>query len=289
MFWNAPPILGLVRTALQEDSASSDITTQLLIHPHWRVRAVIVANEKGVVAGLPLAKMFFRAFDPTIRFRAMVREGTHVLPQQVLATIKGRARSVLSAERPALNALQYLSGIATYTHAQVQKLRGTRAKLYDTRKTLPGWRVLQKYAVRCGGGRNQRMSLGEAAMIKENHLQIVRMAKSDWMSRLQKKMNKRTTPLVQMEIQSERDLKDALKLKPPRVLLDNLSPRNLKRMMKVLRRSIPGIEIEFTGGVKPEILRRLAKLGPDRISMGRLTHSVVSFDCSLDITYVHTS
>ena len=233
MFWNAPAIRALVRTALQEDSASSDITTQLLIDPHWRVRAEIVAHEKGVVAGLPLAGMFFRAFDPRVQFHAHVRDGARVRPQQVLATIRGRARSVLSAERPALNALQYLSGIATYTHAQVQKLKGTKAKLYDTRKTLPGWRVLQKYAVRCGGGRNQRMSLGDAAMIKENHLKIVRMAKSDWMSRLRRKMSRRTTPLVQMEIQTERDLKDALKLKPPRVLLDNLSPLSLKRMMKI--------------------------------------------------------
>lgn len=286
MKFNTPEIITLVRLALKEDAARSDLTTRLLINPHWTLEAAIIAKNAGVVAGLPLAGMFFKSLDPSIRFHPAIHDGDHVRAGDCLATVKGKAGSVLSAERPALNALQHLSGIATYTHTQVQKLKGTRAKLYDTRKTLPGWRVLQKYAVRCGGGLNQRMSLGDAIMIKENHLHVLRMAKGEW-KRLLRRKKGRGHPFLQIEVQSEHDLRDALEIKPQRVLLDNLTPRSLKRMMRLLRDEIPGIEIEFTGGVTPKNLRTLAKLGPDRISMGRLTHTVAAFDCSLDITSVH--
>lgn len=288
MFWDTPEIRSLVRSALQEDSVQSDLTTKLLIKSAWVVEATIVAKQKGIIAGLPLAAGFFNAVDRGILFKPAVREGALVLPRQTLALIKGRASSILSAERPALNALQHLSGIATYTHHQVQKLMGTPVKLYDTRKTLPGWRALQKYAVRCGGGFNHRMSLGDEIMIKENHLKVARLSKSDWIKNVQHVMGMRKAPTVQMEIQTERDLQDALRLAPPRVLLDNLPPKVLKRMIRRLRRAIPGIEIEITGGVKPETLRSLARLGPDRISMGRLTHSVTNFDCSLNITRVYS-
>jgi len=288
VFWNHPDIQALIRAALREDSAQSDATTRLLIDPAWRVQASIVANQNGVVAGLPLASLMFKAMDPQIRFKPLLHDGASVRPGETLAVIKGSARSILSAERPVLNTLQHLSGIATYTHQQVLRLKGTKAKVYDTRKTLPGWRQLQKYAVRCGGGQNQRMSLSDAIMIKENHLRVARLAKSNWIGRTQSLMRRRGSPVVQMEIQTERDFKDALLLAPPRVLLDNLPPKTSKRMLRDLRRAIPGIEIEITGGVRPETLRPLAQLGPDRISMGRLTQAGSVFDCSLDITHVYT-
>jgi len=285
--WDAPDIQALVRSALHEDSARGDLTTRILIDPAWRIDAAIVAKQRGIIAGLPLAERFLKALDPSIRFRQQVDDGTRVRPGVILATLSGKARSVLSAERPALNALQHLSGIATFTHKQLRKLKGTGARLYDTRKTLPGWRFLQKYAVRCGGGTNHRMSLGDAVLVKENHLEIARMTGSDWVVRVQHAMKKHRR-LLQMEVQTERDLRDALRLKPQRVLLDNLELHDLKRMMRVLKRAVPGIEIEFTGGIKPADLRPLAKLRPDRISMGRLTHSTPAFDCSLDITHVYT-
>jgi len=280
MNWNAPEIRALVRSALREDHARADLTTRLLIRRRWRLEATIVAKQSGVVAGLPLAARVLRALDATIRFKAMVSDGSAVKPGQRLALIRGKARAVLSAERAALNALQHLSGIATFTREQVNKLKGTGARLYDTRKTLPGWRLLQKYAVRCGGAANQRMSLGDAILIKENHLKVVRLAGSDWYSRV------RSLP-IQLEVQTARDLRDALRLKPQRVLLDNLTLRALKRMTRILRKAVPGIESEFTGGVRPKNLRFLAKLRPERISMGRLTHSFPAFDCSLDITRVY--
>jgi nicotinate-nucleotide pyrophosphorylase (carboxylating) len=285
--FNTPEIRTLIRLALKEDAAYSNLTTRLLIDPNWTIDAAIISKHAGVIAGLPLAGMFFKALDPSIQYHPIVRDGQHVLAGDHLAVLRGKARSILSAERPALNALQHLSGIATYTHTQVQKLKGTRAKLYDTRKTLPGWRLLQKYAVRCGGALNQRMSLGDVIMIKENHLHVVRMAKSDWKNVLAHKKHRGRLPFLQMEVQTDHDLRDALQIKPQRILLDNLKPRTLKRMMRILRRQIPGVEIEFTGGVNPENLRSLAKLGPERISMGRLTHTVAAFDCSLDIMHVH--
>jgi len=287
MDWNAPEIDAIVRSALHEDRARHDLTSRLLIEPHWRIEAAILAKQYGIVAGLPLAERFLKAFDPSIHFRHRVNDGSRVKPGEILAELSGRARSILSAERPALNALQHLSGIATFTHKQVRKLRGTGAHLYDTRKTLPGWRFLQKYAVRCGGGMNHRMSLGDAVMIKENHLEIARKIGSDWIGRVKKATQKRRA-FLQMEIQTERDLRDALRLKPQRALLDNLELRDLRRMRRVLRNAIPGIEIEFTGGIRPEDLRKLAKLRPDRISMGKLTHSTPAFDCSLDITDVYS-
>ena len=284
--WNAPEIKTLVRSALREDNARHDLTTRLLINPTWRIEAAIVAKQKGIVCGLPLAEKLLKAVDPTIRFAAAVSDGAPIKPGQRMVVLKGKASSILSGERPALNALQHLSGIATFTHDQVSKLKGTGVQLCDTRKTLPGWRLLQKYAVRCGGGTNHRMTLGDAVLIKENHLSIARLGGGDWISRVRRAMKKRPV-LLQMEIQTEKDLEEAMELKPQRVLLDNLPVPSLRRMMRLLRDAVPGIEIEFTGGIKPENLRSLARLRPDRISMGRLTHSVPAFDCSLDITHVH--
>jgi len=285
--WNSSEVTSIIRSGLREDCARADLTTRILLDSAWRIDAAIVAKQLGIIAGLPLAEKFLKALDPSIRFRQMVVDGTLVRPGRILATLRGKARSVLSAERPALNALQHLSGIATFTHQQLQKLKGTGVQLLDTRKTLPGWRFLQKYAVRCGGGTNHRMSLGDAVLIKENHLEIARLAGSDWVTRVQGAMKKHRT-FLQMEVQTERDLRDAMRLKPQRILLDNLKPSDLKRMKRILKKAIPGIEIEFTGGIKPDDLRPLAKLRPDRISMGRLTHSTPAFDCSLDITHVYT-
>jgi len=260
----------------------------LLIDPTWRVRAAIVSHQFGVVAGLPLAALFLKTLDPAVRFESRTHDGTWVRPGQTLAVLYGKARSILSGERPALNALQHLSGIATLTRAQVVKLHGTGVRLYDTRKTLPGWRFLQKYAVRCGGAHNQRMSLSDAIMIKENHLRVVRLARRDWADRVRELERKRPSTLVQIEVQTQRDLRDAVLIKPRRVLLDNLPPTKIKRMIRYLRDVLPGVEIEITGGITPQNLRRLAKLHPNRISMGRLTHSVPAFDCSLDILHVDT-
>ncbi len=287
MDWNGPAIQKLIQLALHEDSARSDITTRILIDPAWRIEAMIVAKQTGVVAGLPLAKKFLQALDSSIQFKPTVLDGAYVRSGQRLATIKGRARSILSAERPALNALQHLSGIATFTQAMVTKVEGTRTHLYDTRKTLPGWRDLQKYAVKCGGGTNHRFSLSDAILIKDNHLKINRLAGSDWVPKAARVLHRKPSLSLQVEIQNDRDLKEVLRLKPQLILLDNVPIKKLRKMVRTVREKLPETKIEISGGVRPQDLRRLSRLGVDRISMGRLTHSVPTFDCSLDITHVY--
>lgn len=288
MFPNTPEVRALIRSALREDSVSADVTTPLIINPRWIVDARIVAKQSGVICGLPFARKTFEAYDGSIRFHALVRDGQRVRRGITLVRLHGRARSVLSAERPALNAIQHLSGIATFTEAQARTLKGSPTVLYDTRKTLPGWRALQKYAVRCGGGTNHRMSLGAAILIKENHLKIARAANPRWMEDFKSRRSRHRSLPVQMEVQTPRDIKDLLRLKPERVLLDNFSPKVLRPLIRRMRAEIPGLVIELSGGIRPKHLRALSKLGADRISMGCLTHSVQAFDCSLDITHVHS-
>lgn len=287
MNWDAPEIRRLVRLALREDRSGRDVTTLALIPGAWRVRAEIRAQQQGVAAGLPLARIFFKALDRRTRFSLLIKDGDRVAPVTVMARIEGNARAVLSAERPALNALQHLSGVATFTAEQVRRLGSAKTKLLDTRKTLPGWRLLEKYAVRAGGGTNHRMSLAGAVLVKDNHVKMCRLMGENWIARLKSFRRRRPSMPVQVEIQTERDLREALDLKPDLVLLDNLPVPALKTMIQRLRDAIPAVQIEISGGVRPEHLSALARLGVERISMGCLTHSAPAFDCSLEITHVH--
>jgi nicotinate-nucleotide pyrophosphorylase (carboxylating) len=287
--WNASEIRRLVDLALAEDHGRDDVTTQTLIGARWQVEAEIRAKESGIVAGLPLSAMFFRRFDSKARISLAVADGATVSVGTRLLRIRGSARAVLSGERPALNALQHLSGIASFARLQVVKLKGSRTKLFDTRKTIPGWRVLEKYAVRCGGAENHRLHLGDAVLVKDNHIELCRLAGRDWVRDLQDLRRRRPNFPVQIEIQSERDLRDAIAANPQRVLLDNLPVPRLKKMIKQLRRALPHAEIELSGGVRPDQLGGLARLGIERISMGKLTHSAPAFDCSLDFLRVIAS
>ncbi len=284
--WNSFSIRRLIQDALREDEARRDVTSRTLIPSTFRLRAAIRAKQAGVVAGLPLAERLFKAMSPSCRVQKKVRDGANVRPGQTLLLVKGNARAILAAERPALNALQHLSGIATLTHQTLKPLKGFSTQLLDTRKTLPGWRELQKYAVSCGGGSNHRMSLGDALLVKENHQRIAQAGGVDWVKALHQTMKKRPRLSVQIEIQTQEDLRHALAVRPPRVLLDNLSVSKLKRMIRILRKQLPKTEIEISGGVRPQDVKRLARLGVERISMGCLTHSAPALDCSLDILHV---
>ncbi len=281
--WGSPSIRMLVRMALEEDAARRDVTTRALIPAGLRIEAEVRAKQAGVVCGLPLAAAFFRALDPHCRFSASVHEGRIVKTGTRLAVLHGRGRAILSAERSALNALQHLSGIATYTYALVKRLKGSRTRLYDTRKTLPGWRILQKYAVRCGGGVNHRGSLAGAVLIKDNHLKVCRLAGTGWTDAVRRLKRQRPSFPIEIEVQTERDRREALSLHPDRILLDNMSLSRLRKTIRRIRRQLPGAHIEISGGVRPEQLRALSRLGADRVSMGRLTHSAPVFDCSLDV------
>jgi nicotinate-nucleotide pyrophosphorylase (carboxylating) len=281
MNWNAPEIRTLIRTALREDAAHHDKTTHLLIPSDLRIEAEIRAKANGVVCGLPLAHKFFEALDQHVVFRIMKPDGTVVKNGDGLARLHGTAHAILGVERSALNALQHLSGIATFTRIQVRKLGSSKTCLLDTRKTLPGWRTLQKYAVHCGGATNHRSSLAQEILIKENHLKICRLAGLNW-----KRAVRPVLRAVELEVQTEKDLRDAVILKPAKILLDNWSPARLREYIKVIRRQSPQTRIEISGGVKPMQLPVVGRLGADFISMGRLTHSVKAFDCSLDILRV---
>ena len=270
--------LPLLRAALREDLGSGgDVTTRYFISARERFKARVVSRESGVVCGLDVAAAVFRACDRGARVRALVRDGARVRPGQAVLQVSG-GRGLLTAERTALNFLQRLSGVATLTRRYVDLVRGTRARILDTRKTLPGWRALDKYAVVCGGGLNHRMGLYDAAMVKDNHYLGKRLAEGARALRGARP----GVPLI-VECDTPAQATRALALKPDVLLLDNMAPALLKSEIARLRRLAPRIKLEISGGVSLKTVRALARLGPDRISIGRLTHSAPALDLGLDL------
>ncbi len=268
----------LLRAALREDlGRDGDLTTRFFVAPGARVRARVVARESGVVCGLAVAAAAFRACAPGARVRARVRDGARVRPGQAVMDVSG-GRGLLTAERTALNFLQRMSGVASLTRRYADRVRGTRARILDTRKTLPGWRALDKYAVACGGGVNHRMGLYDAAMVKDNHRLGGNLEEG---ARRLRRRHPRAQLIVECDnlAQAER----ALALRPDVLLLDNMPPRLLRAALRRLRARAPRVLLEVSGGVSLQTVRALARLGPDRISIGRLTHSAPALDLGLDL------
>ena len=269
----------LIREALREDlGRRGDVTTRLFVPAGTRLRGFVRARQGGVVCGADIARSVFRACDPRCRVRVLARDGSAVRPGQAVLEVSG-GRALLTAERTALNFLQRLSGIATATAAYVAAARGTRAAILDTRKTVPGWRALEKYAVRCGGGRNHRMGLYDAVMVKDNH----------WMgregfARAVRGLRRRhpRVPLI-MEADGLAQVRRCLELGADIILLDNMPLPRLRRAIRLIRDHSSKTLIEISGGVGLKDLRRLARLGPDRISVGRITHSAPALDIGLDL------
>lgn len=276
-----PAARSLIRLAAAEDLGSGDLSTQRFLSARLRLSGRFIARQSGVLCGTESASEVFRIMAPGARLRWLVREGGSLRPGTVIGLVWG-GRSILTAERTALNFLQRLSGVATLTRAFVRRVQGTRARVFDTRKTTPGWRGLEKHAVRCGGGCNHRMGLYDMVMLKDNHLAALagKGAISSPLARL-----RRSHPRVKVLVEAKvhREVLLALKLGADIVLLDNMSPSRLKREIDFLRRSAPKTPVEVSGGVGLESVRRLARLGPDRISVGRLTHSAPALDISLDV------
>lgn len=269
----------LIRAALAEDlGARGDVTTRLFVLSSARLSGRIVARASGVICGTRIAAEVFGAMDPSGRARILVADGRPARKGQAVMELRG-GRGILSAERTALNFLQHLSGIATLTAAYVARTRGTRARIHDTRKTLPGWRALEKYAVRCGGGLNHRMGLHDAAMIKDNHWALGGDPAAGARALRRRHPG---LPLI-VEADALAQARRALGLKPEVILLDNMPPRLLRRAIRLIRESAPRTRIEISGGVSLENVRALARLGPDRISIGRLTHSAPALDLGLDL------
>ncbi len=265
-----------VRQALEEDSAFNDVTTIATVVSSRHARAKLVARQSGTVAGVPLALECFRQLDPKISIRIDAEDGQAVERAATVLFLTGHARGLLSAERTALNFMQRLSGIASLTARYVDAVKGTKAKILDTRKTTPGWRSLEKYAVRAGGGTNHRMDLADQVLIKDNHLRAV-----DGDVRLAIRRTRELEPNAKVEVECDtiEQVEAALDAKADIILLDNMPPELMRACVDVVAgRAL----VEASGGVTLDKVRAIAATGVDFISVGALTHSPPAMNLALD-------
>ena len=266
-----------VATALAEDLGSEgDITTDAIVPAEAKGEAAIVARQAGVIAGLDLAEAAFRTLDSHIRFMRVVTDGGTVASGATIATLAGKTRAILTGERTALNFLGRLSGIATLTAAYVKAVEGTKARIACTRKTTPGLRALEKYAIRAGGGVNHRFGLYDAVLVKDNHI-----AAAGGLSKALERLTPRRGHLVKVEVEVDTldQLKEALNFPIDAVLLDNMDVERLRQAVKLVAGRVT---TEASGGVTLETVRKIAETGVDVISVGALTHSPRNLDSSLE-------
>lgn len=267
-----------VRQALKEDIGRGDITTNSIVSDQDRVLGIIFPKQSGVLCGLELAQMVFAELDSRINFEAQMHDGEQFTIGSAIATLIGPAAGCLQGERTALNFLQHLSGIATLTRRFVEAA-GSRIKILDTRKTTPGLRALEKYAVRTGGGYNHRAGLYDMILIKDNHIQIA----GSITRAVEAVRNKSRRAFIEVEVRTPEELKEAIALKVQRIMLDNMNQDQLRRAVDQIRRLDAGrrIEIEVSGGVTMESIDVLKDLDIDFISIGTLTHSAPAVDIAL--------
>ena len=269
-------ILDSIILALREDLGSGDITTNAIVPAEMKISANIIAKESGIICGLLIAKLVFLSVDKTIEFTDKAKDGKFVKKGAVVATVKGPARGILTAERTALNFLQRLSGISTMTNKFV-KAAGKGVKILDTRKTTPGLRYLEKYAVKMGGGFNHRLGLYDAVLIKGNHVSIAGGVKTAV------DIAKKKYGWVEVEAKTQGQVRDAVASGASRIMLDNMSVADIKRSIKLVRASKRNIEVEASGGVTLKNIRSIAGTGADYISIGALTHSAPALDMNLKV------
>jgi nicotinate-nucleotide pyrophosphorylase (carboxylating) len=274
----------LLTLALEEDlGTAGDLTSRALLPDALTGAAAFVARAPGVLAGLGAGRLTFQRLDPALQFDSSVEDGTPVVPGTRLATVRGAMAPILAGERTALNFLQRLSGVATQTRRFVDLVAGLPVRLLDTRKTTPGWRVLEKYAVRCGGGHNHRMGLHDAVLIKDNHLAAIGAgldAVSEAVRRARAEYG--TTVPIEVEVDSLEQLDRALTGDPDIVLLDNMPLADLREAVRRRNALARRVLLEASGGVSPTTVRAIAETGVDHISVGALTHSAVALDIALD-------
>jgi nicotinate-nucleotide pyrophosphorylase (carboxylating) len=272
-----PSVETLIGLALEEDLGRGDVTSEVIFDAVAPARGRIIAKEPLIVAGVDVAKAVFRRVDPEARFDAVVADGQAMVKGESVAQVAGTARAVLAAERTALNFLQRLSGVATLTRRFVDLVAGTGAVICDTRKTAPGWRALDKLAVRAGGGANHRADLASGVLIKDNHILAcgsVRAAVERARARAPHGLR------VEVEVTDIAQIDDALSAGAEVVLLDNMTPAQVRAAVeKINKRAV----IEVSGGINLETVRAFAEAGPDRISVGALTHSARAVDLSLEL------
>jgi nicotinate-nucleotide pyrophosphorylase (carboxylating) len=277
-------VLPLVDAALAEDVGPGDVTTESTVPEDARAVGEITAKEDGVVCGLPVARAVFERLDPGVLFEADARDGDRVAAGAVIARVEGPARAILTGERTALNFLQHLSGIATGVARMVEALEGTGTRLLDTRKTVPGMRLLAKYAVRCGGGANHRTGLYDKVLIKENHL----AAAGGVRAAVTRSRAAHPGLEIEVEVTNLRELDEALAAEPDWILLDNFRPTRVADAVARIsgwswKHKDRRPRVEVSGGITAETVRDYALEGVDFISMGALTHSARALDLSLDL------
>ena len=295
MDWKSRRITALLEAALVEDKAAQDITTALTIDPSLRATGTIVAKQSCVVAGIGCIPVFLSLYgklsakssNSSARFEVVshpeIFDGVRVKKGQAIAVIRANAASILSTERVILNLMQRMSGIATLTNEYVKEVASTKSKtkILDTRKTIPGLRALDKYAVCCGGGTNHRLDLQDGILIKNNHISLggglpVVLARA--------LAGRKPGQIVQVEVRSPAELEQAIAGGAESILLDNMTPKEVKKAVKQVRRALPMATIEASGSMSLKTVRDYAKTGVDFISVGALTHSAAAVDLSMKIT-----
>jgi nicotinate-nucleotide pyrophosphorylase (carboxylating) len=271
----------IIDLALAEDISRGDITSQGLIPPELQGKASILAKAGGIIAGGEVAKRVFLRVDLSLQVGVLIKDGTKVQPGDIVATIFGNVISILKAERVALNFLQRLSGIASQTAQYIAKTKGLGVKITDTRKTTPGLRLLEKYAVRIGGGQNHRFHLGDGILIKDNHLAALRALGINIKDIIAKaKQNAPKGAKVEVEVSTPQEALDAAEAGADIIMLDNMSPDEMRRVVN----SVPSqVKIEASGGITLANVRAVAMTGVDFISIGALTHSTQALDISLEL------
>ncbi len=267
----------LVRASLAEDIGTGDITTDAIVPERRQARARVIAGERMVVAGLDVMELVFKTVDDSLEFKREVKEGAYIRGGRTIATIRGRVKSILTAERVALNFLQRLSGIATLTRRFVEKVRGKEVNILDTRKTTPCMRFLEKYAVRVGGGLNHRFGLFDAILVKDNHIAV-----AGSIERAVRKVRRRygKDRSIEVEVKNLKEVKEALKSGADIIMLDNMNPEKVKKALRIISGKAVA---EVSGGVSLDNIEEFAGTGVRYISIGALTHSAGAVDISIEI------
>jgi nicotinate-nucleotide pyrophosphorylase (carboxylating) len=268
----------IVNIALAEDLRSGDITTDSLIPPGILGKGNLLVKEEGILAGIKVASEVFHRVEPSLDFHEIIHDGSNVKAGDVIATISGSVSGILKAERTALNFLQHMSGIATITAKYVEEVSGFKARILDTRKTIPGMRSLEKYAVRAGGGKNHRQSLGDMVLIKDNHLAVLNSKGISLGEAVE--MAKRVSARVEVEAKSQEQVNEALDAGADIIMLDNMSIEEMRLAVELCRGKV---KLEASGGITLTNVRAVAETGVDFISAGSLTHSAKALDISLEL------
>jgi nicotinate-nucleotide pyrophosphorylase (carboxylating) len=290
MDWKSKRVGAILEAALAEDRVANDITTALTIPPNLRASGTIIAKQACVVSGLGCIPVFLDIFAkmsaaPVGRFEVVshpeIFDGVKVKKGQTLAVIRHNAAAILSCERVILNLMQRMSGIATLTNEFVKAVANTKTKVLDTRKTIPGLRALDKYAVCCGGGVNHRLDLQDGILIKNNHISLGGGLPTVLERALK---NRKTTQWIQVEVRTQAELDQAIAGGAESILLDNMTPSQVKKAVKQIRAALPTVPIEASGNMNLKTVRKYALAGVDFVSVGALTHSATAADLSMRIT-----